>query len=413
MAALARAPLECAPLQRAEAARAIVICIKQDRRPSGTALTIRLLLAVGALGAQVAPCAAQDTQASHSGQPGPGFYIAPMVQAVRTDSDRAVDDDPTFTLAAGYALHPNWNIELNLFRGRFDGEQGNDLTMNALGVNALRVFRREAVLSPYLLVGLGAQEKDRTLDGSSTNAYADAGAGLLTTFRRSKDDGRALSLRLDARARYDDADGGSRIDYFLGLGLQYAFGSRASTPSMMQAAPAAPADEDHDGIVDSNDRCPGTPAGRAVGADGCEPDSDFDGVVDSVDACPGTPHGTRVDARGCAIKEEIRLPVVRFDYDSAHLSPATVASLAEAVQILRKNPDVSVEVAGHTDSRGPDAYNLALAQRRAEAVRGYLVDNGVTNRLAVHSYGESKPSADNSTAAGRAQNRRVVLLIVE
>jgi outer membrane protein OmpA-like peptidoglycan-associated protein len=103
---------------------------------------------------------------------------------------------------------------------------------------------------------------------------------------------------------------------------------------------------------------------------------------------------------------------VRFDYDSAHLTPTALASLDEATRILRQHPDVIVEVDGYADSRGSDAYNVALSQRRAQAVRGYLVENGVTNRLTVQGYGESQPVADNSTDAGRARNRRVVLLIV-
>src|SRR5690606_34771658 len=132
---------------------AIVISAKRNRRSTGAPLATHLLLAAGTLGVQVTPCAAQDAPATAIDRPSPGFYIAPIVHAVRTDDDRAVDDDAAFTLATGYALHPDWSLELNLFRGRFDGEQGNDLTMNAIGINALRVFRREAVLAPYLLVG--------------------------------------------------------------------------------------------------------------------------------------------------------------------------------------------------------------------------------------------------------------------
>ncbi|MCS7001538.1 MAG: OmpA family protein [Dehalococcoidia bacterium] len=72
-----------------------------------------------------------------------------------------------------------------------------------------------------------------------------------------------------------------------------------------------------------------------------------------------------------------------------------------------------MEVAGHTDSRGSDAYNLALSQRRAETVLKYLTDNGVTNTLRARGYGERQPVASNRDEAGRAQNRRVVLRILE
>ena len=82
------------------------------------------------------------------------------------------------------------------------------------------------------------------------------------------------------------------------------------------------------------------------------------------------------------------------------------------MQTLRLNPDLRIAVAGHTDDRGSDSYNQLLSQRRAEAVRRYLVDKGVTNVLTVRGYGESDPIADNGIEAGRAENRRVVLRIL-
>jgi OOP family OmpA-OmpF porin len=367
-----------------------------------------LLVAAGALALAV-PCAAQQAQGS-------GFYVAPIVEAVLADDDRAVDDAAAFTFAAGFQVNTQWNIELSLFRGRFDGVGGDDLEMDAAGVNALRVFRRDARVAPYLLAGLGAQYKDREFGGSATDAYADAGAGLLAALRRSEDGGRALYLRLDARARYDD--GGSRVDYLLGIGLQYAFGSRSSARPPVEAPPPAPvpppADADRDGVSDSNDRCPGTPPGRPVRADGCEIDGDDDGdsVANSADDCAGTPQGARVDARGCELKEEIRLPLVTFEYNSDRLQPGALPTLDRAVDTLRMNPDLRIEVAGHTDDRGSQAYNLTLSQRRAETVRRYLVDHGVTNVLTVRGYGESEPIADNGTDAGRSENRRVVLRIL-
>ena len=76
------------------------------------------------------------------------------------------------------------------------------------------------------------------------------------------------------------------------------------------------------------------------------------------------------------------------------------------------NADLSIEVAGHTDARGPDAYNLDLSRRRAETVRRYLLDRGVTNVLTARGYGEREPIADNGTETGRAENRRVVLKVL-
>ncbi len=370
-------------------------------------MRIASIIVAGALAAPAILRAGDVTQSTS------GFYVTPQVNAVRTDEDRAVDDGAAATLAAGFELNPKWNLESNLFHGRFDGEQADDLKMDALGINALRVFRRRARLSPFLMLGAGALRKDAESGASSTDAYGDAGIGLLLRLRESAADGRALFARFDARARYDDA--GSRLDRLFGIGLQYAFGGRTAQPLPPQPAPVAapPTDNDGDGVVDADDRCPGTPAGKTVGADGCEPDSDHDGVPDSrPDTCQDTPAGTRVDTSGCTLGRAIQLPLVTFENDSDRLESTAFAALDAAIETLRMNADLPIEVAGHTDSRSSDAYNLDLSRRRAETVRRYLVDHGVTNALTSHGYGESEPVADNDTAAGRAKNRRVVLRIL-
>jgi OmpA-OmpF porin, OOP family len=374
-------------------------------------MRIRSLVAACALVVNTVPVVAQDEE------PSSGLYLAPIVHGVLTDRDRAVDDSAAFTLAAGLQAHPKWDLELNVFRGHFDHDSGGRLDLEAAGLNVLHVFRREAMLAPYALLGVGAQRAELSSNDSSTDGYADAGLGLLTTFRRSGETGAALSLRFDARARYDRADSAEHLDYLLGLGLRYAFGStraRHVAAPVQAAVPAEPTDEDRDGVLDRDDRCPGTLQGRAVGADGCEPDvdADDDSVANNVDACPDTPRGTRTDARGCELRQEIRLPLVMFAYGSDRLMPEASTTLDEAIATLRMNPDVRVEVAGHTDARGADAYNLDLSQRRAEAVRRYLIEKGVTNVLTARGYGEREPIADNMTEAGRAENRRVVLRIL-
>ena len=169
-------------------------------------------------------------------------------------------------------------------------------------------------------------------------------------------------------------------------------------------------DRDNDGVSDSRDRCPGTPAGAKVDQYGCELDGDKDGVVDSKDKCPNTPAGTPVDSSGCELAQDYRLEGVNFEFDSATLTPASIAKLNEAVQIMRRNADDKIEIAGHTDSMGSEEYNKNLSQRRAQAVADYLVANGANAaNLKVKGYGESNPVADNSTESGRAVNRRVEL----
>ncbi|MDP2109864.1 MAG: OmpA family protein [Thiobacillus sp.] len=102
---------------------------------------------------------------------------------------------------------------------------------------------------------------------------------------------------------------------------------------------------------------------------------------------------------------------VNFDFDKAVIRPQDYAKLDQDVDALKAWGDVDVEVAGHTCSIGTEEYNLGLSQRRAEAVRNYLISKGVpANRLTVRGYGESRPAFSNATREGRAQNRRVELV---
>lgn len=177
--------------------------------------------------------------------------------------------------------------------------------------------------------------------------------------------------------------------------------------------PAAPGDADGDGVTDDKDRCPTTPAGAKVDANGCELDSDGDGVVDSKDACPGTPAGTKVDAKGCEVMAKvISLSGILFHTNSAELRSESIAVLNATADTLNANKGVNVEIAGHTDDQGDATYNQNLSQQRAETVRSYLNSRGVDNaRLSASGYGETQPVADNSTSEGRAQNRRVELRV--
>ena len=139
-------------------------------------------------------------------------------------------------------------------------------------------------------------------------------------------------------------------------------------------------------------------------------DTDKDGVPDNLDQCPNTPLGATVDARGCwtyAAK-------VLFDTNSAKVKSEAYQMLTEAVVIMKKNPDLKVEVDGHADSTGTAAYNMTLSEKRAEAVKKYFVDQGIDpERLTTKGFGITKPAAGNDTKEGRAKNRRVELTPVK
>jgi OOP family OmpA-OmpF porin len=180
-------------------------------------------------------------------------------------------------------------------------------------------------------------------------------------------------------------------------------------PAPEPVAPA-PMDSDHDGVPDSMDKCPDTPAGVQVDADGCPLDSDHDGVPDFRDKCPNTPAGDKVDEYGCTIKNTIVLKGVNFDFNSPRLRPESYSILNHAVATLKQNKFPKTELAGYTDNIGKDAYNLKLSERRAMTVRRFMIDAGCpADSLTAKGFGESDPIADNKTKAGRFENRRVEL----
>jgi OOP family OmpA-OmpF porin len=188
------------------------------------------------------------------------------------------------------------------------------------------------------------------------------------------------------------------------------------TPSGVEVdATGCPIDSDGDGVPDYLDKCPGTPAGVAVGSDGCPMDSDGDGVPDNLDKCPGTPKGVPVNDSGCPIAgvevagdEWFVRGQVLFDTNRATIKPEAAEVLLRVANFLRKNKQYTVEIQGNTDSTGPLAWNMKLSAMRAEAVKSYLVTNGVAaDRLTAKGFGPNEPIAPNNTVEGRAKNRRV------
>ena len=180
-------------------------------------------------------------------------------------------------------------------------------------------------------------------------------------------------------------------------------------------------DSDKDGVADYLDNCPGTAQGASVDAAGCALDADNDGVADFRDNCPDTPAGEPVDASGCPLPKATESATVtetgtwlyediKFDTGSASIKAASYPVLAEIAATLQRNPNLKVEIQGHTDSAGSLALNNRLSSNRAQAVRDYLINEGVRpDQLTATGYGPSLPLVSNDTAEGRARNRRVEL----
>jgi len=195
---------------------------------------------------------------------------------------------------------------------------------------------------------------------------------------------KAASLRADVRAIYGDED--SDLDTLATLGLTYVFGnSSASAPAPAEPEPA-PLDSDGDGVTDDMDKCPGTAARLAVDSDGCP----------------------RMSIESVSIDLE-----VLFDTNKADIKAGSMPEIQRVADFMYTYPKSTAVIEGHTDDRGEASYNQDLSQRRADAVRGVLVNemDVEAGRVTAKGYGEDQPRASNDTRDGRQQNRRVTAVI--
>jgi len=231
--------------------------------------------------------------------------------------------------------------------------------------------------------------------------------------------GTPAGVKLDKDGCPLDSDGDGIPDYL---------DKCPETPAGVKAdRNGCPLDSDGDGVPDYLDKCTGTPAGEKVEKDGCPLDSDGDGVPDYLDKCPATPKGMAVDKDGCPlaakvqpsgavsavetqIAEKGRVTLnVEFDFDKAVIKKKFHDEIGNLAAVMKKYPDLKITIEGHTDNVGVLAYNEKLSQRRADAVKKYLVEKfGIEDsRLTAKGYGPIRPIESNATKEGRQKNRRV------
>jgi len=323
------------------------------------------------------------------------WHITGQVGGMKLDDDRHTrDDDVWWSVGFGRFLGPNFSldIEYDEFQGTFKdhdtlvpGSTYDQWGLSQWGLMG-RYYFTEANVRPYLAGGMGYL-KHRNVTSETSNLGISVGAGLEGRIAKH------LSTRAQVLYRWDkdhsSMPAGSFYDWIYSIGLSFDFGG-AEPPPPPPPPPAAP---------------PPPPP---------NPDLDGDGVPNERDKCPNTRPGAVVDLDGCEVEAVIELEGVHFDFDKATIRPEGKAVLDEAAALLKTHDRVVVEVAGHTDSVGSDAYNQGLSERRANAVKDYLTSQGVTaTRLSAKGYGESQPVASNDTKEGRAENRRVELIVLD
>ncbi len=323
---------------------------------------------------------------------------------------------------------------------------------------------------PFVLAGVGGLGAASQPLGHDIDFTVHVGAGVKLAVVRD------IALRLDLREnmtkRTDDSYAGTSFNEEIMFGAEFTIGRPEEvyevppeppdadgdhTPDFRDSCPqvpalsedGCPADSDHDGIADPDDLCPYEagasekgcpdpdpdedgvvlpcdicPKEKGTPPDGCPVrDSDGDGFLDDEDECvnePETKNGFE-DDDGCPdeVPKEVEkftgaIEGIQFFQGSAKIRATSEKKLQEAVDVLAKFPSVRLEITGHTSSEGDDEFNQKLSEDRAQAVVDWLVERGVSrDRLKARGAGSSEPVADNDTALGRTQNRRIEFKILK
>jgi OOP family OmpA-OmpF porin len=333
-------------------------------------------------------------QADSTSQQEPGGYVNILPFYFSADMNRRGTSEHGRGMAVGYGHHlaGRWHWEMQTFADLISTDPGNLTDFYQFGAGADLKFRfsRGDGASPFVLLGGGLLRNDVVPDTDADNDFfGNVGLGFVTGgLGRSE-------VRLRAEVRYvrdwfEPGAEGAKNDRRLAIGVQIPLGRRVVEREVERE------------VVRERVVTETVPAEIV--------DSDGDGVPDQIDRCPGTLEGLATDNRGCAATspQTLRLEGVNFELNSAQLTPSASETLRRVADALRGEPNLRAEIAGHTDSSGADDYNLRLSQERANSVLQFLVAQGIErNRLEARGYGEGRPVADNTSAAGRERNRRV------
>jgi OOP family OmpA-OmpF porin len=309
------------------------------------------------------------------------FYVAPFGTFIQPGGDRGSNNGWGGGMGFGKMLDEHFNVELKGFYQSMSG--GNQTgSWNLAGGSAdVQYFIMRDTFSPYTVLGLGGMNSGHN-GGSGAGFIGEAGAGF--TYEVSDN----FLVRSDVRYRYNQnfnanlQPGTNEFhDMVVNLGFVVPLGPKPVAP--VEVAEAAPA---------------------PVAAPDCSTmDDDGDGVNNCDDLCPNTLAGVKVSIKGCWIVD------VKFDNDKDIIKPEYFANLDNTAAEIKNHPDLMIEIQGHTSKTGGFKHNMKLSERRAMAVKTYLVDGTDSPNLTTRGYGWTQPIDTNDTEEGRANNRRVQL----
>lgn len=278
-------------------------------------------------------------------------------------------------------------------------------------------------VTPFLLVGTGilgvSSDAPPNSLGSEQDVEIHFGGGVKVYVNRW------IQLRLDVRDvvsnRVGVGDGLTSSPEIL-LGLSVTLG-RKKERRAERARPGA-GDRDGDRILDRDDYCPDVFGEAPRGCPQvCIDDADGDGLANPVDQCPNEPESRNgfKDRDGCPdeVPPELAdltgiMEGITFDTDKDTIKAGSKPVIDQAVEVMKKYPELRVRVTGHTDSQGPYRHNVELSQRRSKSVKRYMVQAGIDeSRVETEGFGPDQPIDTNETVEGRGHNRRIEFTIIQ
>ncbi len=350
------------------------------------------------------------------------YEISPMIGYNIAEGNLNIKDDGYFTGGLEFQFNTLKNTispEFSLFHSRgVDYKTGSDTQITRGAFNGVYTLEKTATFIPFVKMGLGIENISDETTSNQTGMFLDAGVGAKIPFAKNW----AIKLEATYLAKIGSAHNKYSDNNLMTLvGVTYSFATQKTVtqktaPKIVEVVEEKEevvvieepkTDSDHDGIFDEQDKCPNTPAGTKVDANGCKIflDDDKDGVENSLDKCPNTPAGSAVNIDGCP--QTINLNI-NFENNSYTVKDASLPKIEKFANFLKKYKNYMAEIVGYTDNRGSATYNKNLSQKRANAVKELLVKKGVeASRLTAIGMGELNPVASNDTAEGRAQNRRI------
>ena len=308
------------------------------------------------------------------------FYVAPFGTFVQPGGDRGSNNGWGGGMGFGKMIDEHFNVELKgFYQGLSGGNSTGEWDLTG-GTADVQYFITRDTFSPYTVLGLGAMNSSHN-GGSGIGFIGEAGAGFTYELHDN------FLIRSDVRYRYNQnfnanlQPGTNEFhDMVVNLGFVVPFGPKPVAPVAEAPAP--------------------TPV--AV-ADCTTMDGDNDGVNDCDDKCPNTLVGVKVSMRGCWIVD------VKFDNDKDIIKPEYFQHLDNDAKAILAHPELRIEIQGHTSKTGGFKHNMKLSERRAMAVKQYLVNGNDLPNLTTRGYGWTQPIDTNDTEEGRANNRRVQL----